>query len=255
MRVSKMTKYLFILSTVFSILSTQADELKVAVAANFKTTAQIIINNFSQQTSHKVTLITASSSALATQIYHGAPYDIFLSADQQRPMWLIKNNKAQASSLSKYAIGQLAFYSPEIKINSEKQFKNQLTSQTGKLAIANPKFAPYGKSSIDMLKKNNLYSLVSPKIVMGNNVIQALQFVQSGNAQSGLVSVSQLLELSTNEEYFIIPHHLYSPIAQYAVITNVGKDKKSAQQFLNFLTTRSETVILNNGYLTEVSND
>lgn len=253
--VSNMVKWLLGVSLALCTFLAHCGEIKVAVAANFKTTAQIITDNFQQKTGHKVTLITASSSALANQIFHGAPYDIFLSADLSRPQWLIKNNKAEANSLTLYATGQLAFFSQKYSVASLEDLKNTLKMQTGKLAIANPKFAPYGKSAKETFKSLGINDALVNKLVLGNNVIQALQFVQSGNAESGLVSVSQLLESGTEKQFFIIPKQLHSPINQYAVITNHGKINPLAKQFLNYLTQDSKTVISNKGYLIGVNND
>ena len=242
-------KSLLLLLLIISSPSSVGDELKIAVAANFKTTAQKIIDKFSQKTSHKITLISASSSALATQIFHGAPYDVFLSADKKRPQWLIDNERANSNSLTHYATGQLAFFSPDKTITSVDELKTSIKSQTGKLAIANPKFAPYGSSSFSLLKNLAVKNKVSSKLVMGNNVIQALQFVTSGNAQSGFVSLSQLKENNQTTHYFVIPHHLYQPIRQYAVITNYGSSKTASKEFINFLITQGKTVISNSGYL------
>lgn len=253
--VSNMVKWLLGVSLAVCTSLAHCEEIKIAVAANFKTTAQIITDNFQQKTGHRVTLITASSSALANQIFHGAPYDLFLSADLSRPQWLIKNNKADANSLTLYATGQLAFFSQKHSVSSLEELKSTLKMQTRKLAIANPKLAPYGKSAKELIELLGISNTLENKLVLGNNVIQALQFVQSGNAESGLVSVSQLLESGTIHNYFIIPKQLHSPISQYGVITNHGKNNPLAKQFLNYLVQDSETVISNKGYLIGVNND
>lgn len=253
--VNSTIKSLLFILLIISSSSSIGEELKIAVAANFKTTAQKIADKFSQETSHNVTLISASSSALATQIYHGAPYDLFLSADKERPQWLIENERADASSLTHYATGQLAFFTPKEKITSVDELKTSIKSQIGKLAIANPKFAPYGLSSLNFIEKIAVKNEVSSKLVTGNNVIQALQFVTSGNAQSGFVSLSQLKENNQPTHYFILPHHLYPPIKQYAVITNYGSEKTTSRAFLNFLITQSKTTISNSGYLIGDSNE
>ncbi|WP_435275429.1 molybdate ABC transporter substrate-binding protein [Psychrobium sp. nBUS_13] len=240
---------------IISSSSSVGEELKIAVAANFKTTAQKIVDKFSQKTSHNVTLISASSSALATQIYHGAPYDLFLSADKERAQWLIENARADADSLIHYATGQLAFFTQKEKITSVDELKTSIKSQTGKLAIANPKFAPYGLSSLELIKRIGVKNEVSSKLVTGNNVIQALQFVTSGNAQSGFVSLSQLKENNQTSHYFVLPRHLYPPIKQYAVITKHGSSNTASKAFLNFLTIQSKTTISNSGYLIGDSNE
>ncbi len=253
--VNSTIKSLLFILLIISSSSSVAEELKIAVSANFKTTAQKVADSFSKNTPHEVTLISASSSALATQIFHGAPYDLFLSADEERPQWLIKNERADASSLTHYATGQLVFFTPEKTITSVEELKASIKSQAGKLAIANPKFAPYGLSSINLLDNLAIRIEISSKLVMGNNVIQTLQFITSGNAQSGFVSLSQLRENNQTTHYFVLPHHLYSPIKQYAVITNHGSSKIASKAFLNFLTAEGKTIISNSGYLIGDSNE
>jgi len=232
-----------------------SDELKVAVASNFKTTAQNIANKFTSKTGHKITLISGSSSALFTMIAHGAPFDIFLSADKSRPLRLINSQMADANSLVNYADGQLAFLSPKHEIKSIPQLSTHLKSLTSKLAIANPKLAPFGESAANFLKTNSLIKLVKPHLVMGNNVIQTMQFITSNNAGSGFVSYSQIIQSGIKEHYYLLPKESYSPIKQFGVITNKAKNNKAAIAFMAYLKNDSAKLISNAGYLAGAINE
>jgi molybdate transport system substrate-binding protein len=230
-------------------------EIKVAVASNFKTTAQNIAKQFNVKTDHNVTIISGSSSALFTMIAHGAPFDVFLSADKDRPLRLINRNNADERTLVNYANGQLAFLSPNTKINSITKLTSHLESQTRKLAIANPKLSPYGSSSLKFIIKYKLYDTTKPHLVMGNNVIQTLQFITSNNAGSGFVSYSQIIQKNINHHYYLLPKDSYSPIKQFGVITNRAKDNKVAIAFMAFLKNDSREIISNAGYLLGDANE
>jgi len=226
-----------------------SDEIKVAVASNFKTTAQNIAENFTRKTGHKVTLISGSSSALFTMIAHGAPFDIFLSADKSRPLRLINRQVADASTLVNYANGQLAFLSLKHEIKSLTQLSSHLKSLTSKLAIANPKLAPYGSSSLEFLELNSLKTSVSPYFVMGNNVIQTMQFITSNNADSGFVSYSQIIQSGTKSHYYLLPQNSYPAIKQFGIITNKAKKNEAAIAFMSYLKNESNDILSNAGYL------
>lgn len=226
-----------------------SEEIRVAVASNFKTTAELIADRFSEKTGHKVTIISGSSSALTTLIANGAPFDVFLSADKSRPLRLIKHGLAVENSLVNYANGQLVFLSNSAKTASISELKLHLKNQTGKLAIANPKLAPYGESSEKFLIKNDLLQNKSLQVVTGNNVIQAMQFVLSKNAESGFVSYSQVLQQELTENYFLLPHKSYPPIKQYGVITQRGSANHVATSFMKYLTHNSNQIISSAGYL------
>lgn len=240
--------FAFILVAAFSIKQANSTELKVAVASNFKSTAQKIAQAFEQKTGHKVTLIGGSTGALYSLIYHGAPYDIFLSADQERPQKLIKNELAYTESLMTYALGQLAFWMPQQTNITTKNITQLIKQQTGKLAIANPRLAPYGKSSLFFIKKNVLQSTVKNKLIKGNNITQTLQFVASGNAQSGFVSFSELLHAGITDHFVLIEPNAYPPIKQQGVILNRTKHLSIAQEFMTFLGNQGCDIILMSGY-------
>ncbi len=249
---------LFISNVVF-VADIKSAEIKIAVASNFKATAQKIADKFSHKTNHKITLISGSSSSLLSMIVHGSPIDIFLSADKARPLRLIEMKLADKKSLTNYANGQLAFLSPNVEIASINQIIEHLKTQSGKLAIANPRLAPYGLSSINFINesviKNNNKQTLKSTLVMGNNVIQAMQFVTSNNAQSGFVSYSQIKQANVTEHFYVLPKGSYTPIEQYGIITNKGSKNSVVTDLMSFIKNDSKQIISNAGYLVDNLND
>jgi len=225
-----------------------AKTLTVAVASNFKSTAQKISHQFEQQTGHKITLVSGSTGSLFHLISHGAPYDIFLSADAVRPQKLVSAGLAFPESRFTYAVGQLAFWSPNHANIDNNNIVERLKEFNGKLAIANPRLAPYGESSLSFLKKNNLLDVVNPRLVRGNNITQALQFVTSGNAQSGFVSYSELLNAGVKSNFFLLNPNSYSPINQQAVILKRTQNIEIAKEFMDFVNGNACDIILLSGY-------
>jgi len=228
--------------------NTVAANLKIAVASNFKSTAQKLATEFEQQSAHKITLVSASTGALYSLIYHGAPYDIFLSADEIRPQKLVDADLAYPDSLLTYAIGQLAFWMPQQENLVLDNVNHLIQQQTGKLAIANPRLAPYGKSTSEYLKYNNLDHTVKGKLVRGNNVTQVLHFVETGNAQSGFVSYSELLNAGVEEHFVLLRRDSYPAINQQGVILRRSKNLAAAKAFMSFIKGPGCETILLSGY-------
>jgi len=231
--------------------SVNSAELRLAVAANFKSTIDQIVKDFEQQSPHKVTVIVASSGTLFSQISHGAPYDLFLSADSERPQRLVKAQLALADSLFTYALGQLAFWAPAQYLPQQHSVESFITSQQGKLAIANPRLAPYGKSAYEFISKQQLLDQVKRKLIRGNNVVQTFQFVESGNAQSGIVSYAQLINAGVTTHFSLLPVSQYPKIIQQGVILSRSNNIAVARQLISFIKTHSANTILNAGYLLE----
>ena len=230
-------------------------EIRIAVASNFKNTAQTITDQYSFTNDHKITLISGSSSALFSMIYHGAPIDIFLSADKERPLKLIKNKLAKIENLTHYADGQLVFLSPNIKIETISQLKNHLKNQSRKLAIANVRLAPYGASSLKFIEKLGVLHPVRSHLIAGNNVAQAMQFIISNNAGSGFVSYSQIKQAKITEDFYVLPKDSYPAIQQYGILTNKGAKNPAATDFMSFLVNNSQMTISDAGYLVGDLND
>ena len=168
----------------------QADVTHVAVAANFTEPAKEIAALFKQKTGHEAVLIFGASGAFYTQITHSAPFEVFLSADAERPKMAVDNGFAVPDSLFTYAIGKLVLWSKVVDVtDGEAALKG---GNFLKLSIANPVAAPYGTAAVETMKALGVYDALQPKIVQGNSIAQAFQFVDTRNAELGFVALSQL---------------------------------------------------------------
>lgn len=214
----------------------QADTIQVAVAANFTAPMKEIITAFEQQTGHVVKAAYGSTGKFYAQISNGAPFEALLAADETTPMKLVEDGLAIDDSRFTYAVGGLVLWSsregfvdPEGKVLATGDFK--------KLAIANPKVAPYGATAIEVLNELGLLAQIEPKFVTGENIAQTYQFVGTGNAQLGFVALSQVMQDSeiTAGSAWIIPGERHTPIRQDAVILNAGKDKAAVAELFDFL--------------------
>ena len=248
----------FLALALFPISNAYAGQVKVAVAANFSPVIKQLKPEFEAKSGHQLITSVGSTGTLYSQIKNDAPYDIFLSADKLRSQQLIADNLAIKNSYFIYAIGQLVLWSqqPELidkegKILTEGGWK---LSNIHHIAISNPDVAPYGLATTQMLEslgiKNNIYK----KIVTGQNINQTFQFVASGNAQMGFLSLSQVLSLAESKRgsLWIIPENLYIPIEQSAVLLTRGQNNRAAKDFLDFLKSPKALSIINAlGYRTE----
>lgn len=234
------------------IHTARAETVYVAVAANFSGTMKEIASQFEQDSGHKVILSSGSSGKFFAQIQHGAPFQVFLSADQEKPEALEKAGLSVADSRFTYATGALALWSPQSGFaNDDSRLKSQ---DFHKLALANPRLAPYGVAAVEVLEALNLRQATEPKWVMGENIAQTYQFVSSGNADLGFVALSQIMEKGkiTKGSSWIIPAELYSPIRQDAVLLTRGKDSAGAKALLAYLRSDAAQVIIHeHGYTTE----
>ncbi|WP_262695167.1 molybdate ABC transporter substrate-binding protein [Kordiimonas aquimaris] len=216
----------------YASLPVAADTVHVAVASNFLKPAQDIKIQFERETNHSVILSAASTGQLYNQITQGAPFDVFLAADQMRPLLLSQHGLAVKNSQYTYAYGKLALYSAnsssEINATSLTDIKYQ------RLAIANPNTAPYGAAAIQVLKSLDLLSQTEPLLVRGANIAQAYQFVETGNADVGLVALAQVINRPATT-IWRVPQTHYTPIAQDFVLLEHGRLNATASEFLHFL--------------------
>ncbi len=235
---------------VFWTLVAQAGQVQVAVAANFTTPMQDIAALFAKETGHKAELSFGSTAKFYAQISHGAPFDVFLSADDKTAGRLVSDGKAIGTSLTPYALGSLVLWSPtEALVDS--QGKVLSTGSFAHLAIANPKLAPYGAAAMQTLEKLGLARTLQPKLVMGENIGQAYQFVHTGNAQLGFVALSQVMKDGkiTKGSAWRVPADMHSPIRQDAVLLERGKDNPAAAALLQYLKSdAARAVIKSYGY-------
>jgi molybdate transport system substrate-binding protein len=209
-----------------------AAETNVVVAANFTDAAKEIAAAFKAKTGHQAVLSFGSSGQLHTQITQDAPFQIMLSADDERPKKLVADGLAVADSRFTYAIGKLVLWSKtKDYVNGVETLK---AGAFAKFAIANPTTAPYGTAAVETLKALKLYEVLQPKIVQGNNIAQTFQFVDTGNAELGFVALSQLAGEPAGSRW-VVPQTLYAPIRQDAVLLKKGVGNEAAAAFLAFL--------------------
>ncbi|MFT6897452.1 MAG: molybdate transport system substrate-binding protein [Paraglaciecola sp.] len=243
-------KWLGLLLLGFTLTGHAQQKVRVAVAANFKPTLERIVHQYRQRHPQEEILVSsASTGVLYAQIKHGAPFDIFLSADSARPKLLEKQGVTLKGSRQNYALGQLVLWAP----NEQLTDKNSLAGLKGKLAIANPKLAPFGQAAKVSLQRLAYWQDVEPHLVMTNNVQQVNQLIISGAAQMGFVALSQVLD-TPRHQYWLLPTHYYPPITQQMVILNRGQTG-SAQHigavsgfFDYILSAQGQGIIRKNGY-------
>lgn len=253
--------------------SVQAATLNIAVASNFHATLTIVAQQFELETGHRVLLSQGSTGKQYAQITQGAPFDLFFAADSERPLLLEQQGFAVADTRFTYATGQLALWLPDQsklprQMNDEHGLNepnvgDHLTIQTlqsleqlnqylpaeGHIAIANPLLAPYGKAAVQVLTTLPYWSTREARLVRGENVLQAMQFVHSGAASAGLLSYSQLIARQSilRGTVWLLPPSSYVPIQQQAILLN---DSSHARQFLSFMARSTTSKLLQqHGYL------
>ncbi|WP_221797347.1 molybdate ABC transporter substrate-binding protein [Oceanobacter mangrovi] len=233
---TKWTKLLTTLILASTATISQADELMVAVAANFTAPMKRIVEQYQQETGDEVKVSFGSSGKLLAQIRNGAPFDIFLSADQKKPIALEESGDAVSGSRFTYAKGTLVLWSADNGVNVEEKLKQ---SDYSKLSLANPRLAPYGEAATEVMDKLGLNGSKG-SWVMGENINQAWQYVASGNAQLGFVAMSQIMQDGKiiSGSSWVVPETMYSPIRQDAVLLKSAADKPAAKRLLQYL--RSE---------------
>ena len=217
---------------VLTSTSLPAAQTNVAVAANFTDAAKEIATAFRQKTGHQAILSFGSSGQFQTQITQGAPFQVFLSADDIRPRKLVEDGLAVADSRFTYAMGKLVLWS-----KSPGFVKGEETLRSGafaKLSICNPIAAPYGAAAVAAMKSLKLYETLQPRLVEGATITQAYQFVETGNAELGFVALSQLTASDAGSRW-LVPQELYDPIRQDAVLLKSGADNEAARAFVQFL--------------------
>ncbi len=255
---NRLIKVLLVLVTFTFSLNARSDVVTVAVASNFTFPMKEIATAFEGESLHKVRLAFGSSGKLYAQIKHGAPYQLFLSADQLKPLVLEKEGLALPNSRFTYAEGRLALWSK--KPNLVNQSSTYLKSnQFNKVAMANPKLAPYGvaaRNVLDHLSSNEGLDnqAVLGKTVMGENIAQTYQFVSTGNADIGFVSLSQIMSKGQLKQgsAWIIPKHFYQPIKQDAVLLRKAENNQAAKALYEYMRTQPALDIIKSyGYDTE----
>jgi molybdate transport system substrate-binding protein len=210
-----------------------AREVQAAVAANFTAPAKEIAAAFEKASGDHVALSFGSSGAFYAQIAHGAPFEVFLSADAERPQKAEQAGLGVAGTRFTYAVGRLALYSKRPGLVDGKGAVLK-AGRFDRLAIANPTTAPYGAAAVETLRRLGLWVALEPKIVKGSDITQAYQFTATGAAELGFVALSQVVAAPRGSRW-IVPESLHAPIAQQAILLMPGRDDPAAKAFLAFL--------------------
>ena len=227
-----------------------ADEVQVAVAANFTAPMQQIAAQFEKDSGHKAVLSFGATGKFYAQIVNGAPFELLLAADDETPARLEKEGQGVAGSRFTYAIGKLVLWSADPKLVDA---KGEILKKGGfkHLAIANPKTAPYGAAAMQVMGKLGVADTLKPLFVQGENISQTHQFVSTGAAELGFIAYSQVIKNGKvgSGSGWIVPGKLYDPIRQDAVILAKGKDKPASQALMNYLKTpKAREIIASFGY-------
>ncbi len=241
---------LLFIAMVFHAVALRADEVQVAVASNFIRPMQQIAEIFKVETGHEAKLVFGSSGKLIAQISNGAPFEVFLSADADKPARLLEQGLAVKGSAFTYVQGRLVLWSAmadyvdgDGELLKRGDFKH--------LALADPKLAPYGEAAMQVLDNLQLTEKLRERFVQGESISQTWQFVKTGNAELGFVALSQVMvngEVAEGSAW-LVPDELYKPVRQDAVLLKAGENNAAAVGLLKFLQSESaQTVIRSFGY-------
>lgn len=227
-----------------------ADTTIVAVAANFTEPMTEIAAAFEKATGHGVKLSFGSSGKFVAQIENGAPFEVFLSADAEKPVKLEKSKQAVEGSRFTYAVGKLVLWSAKPGYVDD---QGRILESGGfqHLALAEPKLAPYGAAAVEVLKNKGLFEKIKPSLVFGENISQTHQFISTGNAELGFIALSQVIQDGKIAEGsgWVVPETLHAPIRQEAVLLNKGADNPAAAALLQSLkSSEARAIIQKYGY-------
>jgi len=228
---------------------TQAARVTVAVAANFVAALRDLQLGFEEQTGHRVRIVSGSTGKLYAQIANGAPFDVFLAANSHAPQRLEADGLGVAGSRFTYALGALVLWRSMTDGAGPVQAEALRDSRLRRLAMANPKTAPYGRGAEEVLRNLGVYEALRGRIALGENVAQVYQFVATGNAELGFVARSQVLMGPVAGDYWPVPANLYAPIEQQAVLLQRAAENPAAAAFTAFLRApQTQRKILAYGY-------
>ena len=230
-------RFLTLLTILLSALASAGEPLTVAVASNFRQTAQALASRYESETGTEVRLSSGSTGALYARINNGAPYDVLLAADAARPALLAESGLGVAATRATYAIGTLVVWSRAPELVGADCRRALGESTDGRIAIANPEIAPYGKAAVQFLENAGILTTVGPSLALGENVSQALQFAATGNARFGVVA-SALLQspaLPDASCSWAVPADLHDPIEQQMIVLSDAANPKAAVRFAEFL--------------------
>jgi molybdate transport system substrate-binding protein len=230
------------------------DDVRVAVAANFLSTLRTLQSEFERESGERLVVTSGSTGLLYAQIRNGAPFDLLLSADQERPRLLAAEGYGDARDVFTYAIGQLALWSNVPGRIDDTSLDALDAGEFRWIAIAEPEVAPYGKAAMQALERIGIWDALSARIVRGQNVAQALAMVETGNADVGFIALSQALAYDGESSYAIVPASLHEPIRQDAIVLHGGLANKAVGDFVEFLRSpRAARILEQGGYALPVT--
>ena len=232
------SRHLLLLSALLTLRASNAQEIRVAAAADLKFALDELAAQYEKQSGTKIGVSYGSSGNFFAQIQNGAPFDVLLSADIEYPRKLEAAGLAVPGTLYEYAVGRIVIWMPpDAPVDlANLGWKALLQPGIEKIAIANPEHAPYGRAAVTALRNAGIYEQVRPKLVYGENIAQAAQFVSSRNAQAGILALSLAISPPMKDgKRWEIPATMHEPIAQGAIILRSAKDKQGARDFLAFL--------------------
>ncbi|HUL32292.1 MAG TPA: molybdate ABC transporter substrate-binding protein [Candidatus Eisenbacteria bacterium] len=236
-RLPRRTLFPILFLAICSAPSLHAQTLRIAAASDLQFVLPELAAHYEKQTGAHVALSFGSSGNFFAQIQNGAPFDLFFSADLAYPQKLAELHFADPASLHVYAVGRLVLWlPPDSPLNPADGLKTLLDPRIQKIAIANPEHAPYGRAAVAALKRAGLYGQLEPKLVLGENISQAAQFVQSGSAQAGLLAYSLVSAPAMQAgKRWEIPSREYPVVEQAVVVLTTSPDKPTARAFIAFL--------------------
>jgi molybdate transport system substrate-binding protein len=230
-----------------AVVCAWGQEIRIAAAADLKFAMEELSERFQKQAGTKVNATYGSSGNFFSQIQNGAPFDLFFSADIEYPRRLEAAGFAEPGILYEYAVGRIVIWTPpDAKMDVTKQgWKALLDASVKKIAIANPEHAPYGRAAVAALQKAGIYESMKNKLVYGENISQAAQFVQSGNAQAGIIALSLAISPAMRDgKRWEIPVDMHPALEQGAIILKSAKNKEAARTFLEFVKSTAGRAIL-----------
>jgi len=234
--------------TVFAVsLLAHADDLNVAAASDLSFAMKELAASYEKQTGTVVKVTLGSSGNFFAQIQNRAPFDLYFSADIDYPRKLEAAGLGEPGTLYQYATGKIVIWVPaSSKLDVSKGLAVLTDPSVRKIAIANPKHAPYGRAAVAAMTRQGIYEKITDKLVFGENISQTAQFVESGNADVGIIALSLALApvMADKGKYFEVPQDLYPPLDQGAIVIKASQKKEQAKQFLVYLKTPESIALL-----------
>ena len=231
-----LARFLVLLILFTTAIASHAEDATAAVAANFTSAFQRLAAAFNKTTGHRVTASFGATGSLYAQIHNGAPFDMLLSADEKYPRQLEEQKLGVSGTRFTYAVGRLALWSPKAgQIDDRGEILRN--GNLARLAIANPKVAPYGVAAEETLRNLGLWTQWEPRLVQGESITQTFQFVSSGNASLGFVALAQVRALPKDDvgSYWLVPEKFHTPLRQDAILVQHGAHNAAARAFLEYL--------------------